>query len=496
MRFSVVIPLFNKAPQIKRAIDSVLNQTYQEYEIIVVNDGSTDGGETLVEKYQEPKIRVIYQINSGVSAARNKGIHESKGEFIAFLDADDEWAPEFLITINNLINRFPGGGIYATGYQFNHGNNILIKNKISNMKNNEIWAGMITNYFAYTLRDSIITASSAVIPKEVFNKVGYFPEDIDYGEDLEMWFDIARAYPIVYDSSILVDYHQPFSNQGGNAKPHLDVLSVSNKALEYLKKGKLLINEKKALRKMIIKYNILICKNNIEAGNLKKSEEILNILKPAFFESPQWYICNLLILFPSINFANLKKSWTNNKELECLNKALSKANITGPILNYSCGTGKITEVLFKKGYQVTVADISPEILNFVDEHKINIGGEVKNQLNDINYFDFHPESFEMVVAIRLLNNIHPSLYPKILNQLFNVTKKWALISYSNKYTLQNFRRNIISFYTKFPRYAISSMMLKKEISEAGFKIVKYMPILPFFSETDYLLLEKTKQLIN
>ena len=92
---SVVIPLYNKEKYIKRAIESVLNQTFQKFEIIVVNDGSTDKSAEIVQNIKDPRIRLINQKNAGVSAARNRGIQEAKYEYIAFLDADDFWEKIF-----------------------------------------------------------------------------------------------------------------------------------------------------------------------------------------------------------------------------------------------------------------------------------------------------------------------------------------------------------------------------------------------------------------
>ena len=95
-KVSVIIPLYNKGKYIARALDSVFSQTYQDYEVIVVDDGSTDNGPEIVKQYNDPRLRLIHQENAGPGAARNKGISESKGEFLSFLDADDEWLPEFL----------------------------------------------------------------------------------------------------------------------------------------------------------------------------------------------------------------------------------------------------------------------------------------------------------------------------------------------------------------------------------------------------------------
>ncbi|NIA10441.1 MAG: glycosyltransferase, partial [Nitrospiraceae bacterium] len=116
-KVSAVIPLYNKAPYIQRALRSVLAQIFQDFEIIVIDDGSTDDGAQIVKSIPDKRIRLIQQENAGVSAARNRGIKEAKGDLIAFLDADDAWKSEFLETILRLKKKFPEAGAYATAYE-------------------------------------------------------------------------------------------------------------------------------------------------------------------------------------------------------------------------------------------------------------------------------------------------------------------------------------------------------------------------------------------
>ena len=105
---SVVIPLYNKAHTIKKTLDCVLRQTYRDYEIVIVDDGSNDNGVQLInEKYQDSQIRIISQKNQGVSVARNTGIEKARGEWISFLDADDLWDSQYLEYVNNAILKFP-----------------------------------------------------------------------------------------------------------------------------------------------------------------------------------------------------------------------------------------------------------------------------------------------------------------------------------------------------------------------------------------------------
>jgi cellulose synthase/poly-beta-1,6-N-acetylglucosamine synthase-like glycosyltransferase len=114
MKVSVVIPLYNKARHIARAVQSVRGQTWQDFEIIVVDDGSTDGSGDVVRQIADARFRLITQLNGGECAARNRGIAEAACDVVAFLDADDEWLPAFLETVVALRQRFPDCGMYAT----------------------------------------------------------------------------------------------------------------------------------------------------------------------------------------------------------------------------------------------------------------------------------------------------------------------------------------------------------------------------------------------
>ena len=127
--FSIIIPLYNKAPYIERAINSVLNQSLQNFEIIVVNDGSSDGGEKIVTKLEDERLKLVSQKNAGVSAARNKGALEAKSEYLAFLDGDDTWEPNFLSELVKLIADFPNAGIYGTSNSFIYPNGKKVARK-------------------------------------------------------------------------------------------------------------------------------------------------------------------------------------------------------------------------------------------------------------------------------------------------------------------------------------------------------------------------------
>lgn len=205
---SVIIPLYNKAPYIKRAINSVLIQTVQNFEIVVVNDGSTDNGDKIVTEFHDSRIILVHQQNQGVSAARNYGVEIAKSNLISFLDADDEWEPEFLEAVLKLRIRYPDAGLYTTGW---HSciRGKLIKRRYSGFK--EGWEGIIPNIFrTISLSDGSTfpgNSSSTAVPKDVFLESGGFRRGCSAAEDIDLWARICLKYSNAHTQQYLSIYH-------------------------------------------------------------------------------------------------------------------------------------------------------------------------------------------------------------------------------------------------------------------------------------------------
>ena len=205
---SVVIPLYNKAPHISRAIDSVLAQTVQDFEIVVVDDGSTDNGADIVSSFTDPRIRLIRQENQGVSAARNRGIVETRSDLIAFLDADDEWGNDHLEVLLRLRRNFPEAGAYSTAYIHVYPDGKIVPAKIRKIPPAP-WEGLFTDYFlSASFGEPPVCSSAVAIPRAVFYKVGFFKVGEKMGEDLDMWGRIALNYPIAFSWQGLAFYRE------------------------------------------------------------------------------------------------------------------------------------------------------------------------------------------------------------------------------------------------------------------------------------------------
>lgn len=273
MRFTVIIPLYNKERHIGRAIKSVINQTYKDFELIVVDDGSTDNGVEEVNKIEDSRIRLIRQKNCGVSSARNKGISEAKYDYIGFLDADDAWKPNFLESIKNLIISYPRAGAYSTAYEIQREDGIIEPSLNFNNFENK-WQGVIDDYFRYALQAPLISASSVVIPKSVFDNVGCFPLGIKRGEDLDMWIRIALNYDIVYLNEVCATYFYDTDNRACKRKGKLTDYAI-NYAEDTLIQAKKLGYSSMYFEEYMIKRIITKARYLINENKCKEARKLL-----------------------------------------------------------------------------------------------------------------------------------------------------------------------------------------------------------------------------
>ncbi len=234
---SVIIPLYNKREYIARTINSVLSQTYQDFEIVVIDDGSTDAGAEKVKSIIDKRIHLIIQENAGVAAARNRGIEESRREFIAFLDADDEWKPDYLSTQIMLTEKYPQCNVFATNYEFcNSKENTTptIIRKIPFPGED----GILTNYFEVaSCSHPPLWTSAVMVRKQAIQSIGGFPIGIKSGEDLLTWARLAVKYKIAYSKKVCAVYHIPETSSFGKPTRKPQRSDIVGNELEKLYKG-------------------------------------------------------------------------------------------------------------------------------------------------------------------------------------------------------------------------------------------------------------------
>lgn len=208
--FSVIIPLYNKEREIEGTIRSVLSQTRLPDEIVVVDDGSTDRSAEIVQRIDSPLIRLVAQPNAGECAARNRAIAEARGEYLALIDADDEWEPGFLAEIEAMIGEFPGCGLYCTGFSVVSHDGVFPARGLDRR-------GVVGNFFRDSAHRYIAIPSASCIPREVIDTVGGFPEGMKMAGDLYMWIKIARRYRVCYSPERLARYSKVASNRSATS---------------------------------------------------------------------------------------------------------------------------------------------------------------------------------------------------------------------------------------------------------------------------------------
>lgn len=202
--FSVVIPVYNKEQHVKATIESVLAQGFDDFEVIVVNDGSTDDSLNVLYSISDARIKVFSTENQGASSARNFGIENASADYIALLDADDHWYDFYLEEQKRLIESYPEQSVFATAQKIcKYGKRYPCTYSIDFKKDTE----GIVNYFKASMISSIIHTSAVVIHKTVFSLVGKFDPKIQSGQDTDLWIRIGLKYPVVFSKKVCSEYN-------------------------------------------------------------------------------------------------------------------------------------------------------------------------------------------------------------------------------------------------------------------------------------------------
>lgn len=221
---SVIIPSYNCELYIAETLESILDQTFKDIEIIVVDDGSTDKTRQIVTSYGAP-VRLVTQTNAGVCAARNRGIREAAGQYVCLMDHDDYWLPDKLALQLEQMQRHPEVGlVYSTFAWWNPGPDGVFpdpgnyKDESSGSAIDEEFSGWI---YHLLLLDCWVLTSSALIRGEAFNKCGSFDESLPYSEDWDLWLRISREYPFIKLKKALTLYRQ-HPRQGNRTPRNID----------------------------------------------------------------------------------------------------------------------------------------------------------------------------------------------------------------------------------------------------------------------------------
>jgi glycosyltransferase involved in cell wall biosynthesis len=296
MFFSIVVPLYNKANSVVGTLNSILSQDHGDFEIIVVNDGSTDDGVKRVMNIEDKRVRLLEQKNQGVSAARNNGRRASTSEHIIFFDADDIMGQGYLKHIEQLIGLYPEAGAYGTRYQYSR-NNCLIPSRIDGLKDKPL---RIANYF-YTASkgDLPIVASGVCIPRKILSEVGGFPVSQGQGEDQDLWSRIGLNYIMAIHPSCDITYVLDAENR-------VSIDSIPSAELPYsqslqcqLDEGNIPQTKVEDVKKYIAGHLIHLAQLNIENGQLKHAKKLLDDprTKHQFTRKTKW---RLKLLFKNL----------------------------------------------------------------------------------------------------------------------------------------------------------------------------------------------------
>nr|WP_290223445.1 glycosyltransferase [Trichocoleus desertorum] len=228
-QISVVIPAYNAEKTIKATIDSVLSQTFSDFELIVVNDGSLDTTLNIVANIQDPRIKLISQPNSGPQKSRNRGIREAQGEYLSFLDADDLWTPDKLEAQLKALQANPDAAVaYSWTNWIDETGQFIRRGAYVNATGNV--------YEKLLLIDFVESGSNPLVLRQALDEIGNFDESLVGGQDWDMWLRLAARYPFTVVASPQILYRKyPNSNSWSNnvERQELGFKRVIEKALTH-----------------------------------------------------------------------------------------------------------------------------------------------------------------------------------------------------------------------------------------------------------------------
>ena len=290
--FSIIIPLYNKEKFIENTLKSVFQQIFEDHEIIIVNDGSTDKSLEIVKSFQNEKIKIYSQENQGVSTARNLGIEKSLSEYCCFLDADDYWKPNHLQSFYDLIQKFPNAGLYCNRYEILISKNKKIKTKFDF---EETFEGYLNDFFKSSYIDRVALTSATCIPKKTYDKLGGFDTEISSGQDLDYWIRIGINSKVAISNQVTLLYNFVIENNS------LSKTNIEKKSLPDLNKYSKEEKNDNSLKRFLDLYRIEYALHFHITGNKNKKDYYLKNVSPENINPKT----QLLFKLPSVLLRNL-----------------------------------------------------------------------------------------------------------------------------------------------------------------------------------------------
>jgi glycosyltransferase involved in cell wall biosynthesis len=299
MKFSVVIPLYNKEKEIARTLDSVFSQSYPPSEVIVVNDGSTDKGPLIVRSRYGERVKLLEQKNCGDTCARNKGISHAIHEYIALIDADDLWEENFLQEIRDLIDRYPDAAFYSTASKSIDEAGNIIKNDVGY---DEEFRGLIDNLpDVYNKHYGILNASSVCIRKSLFDRGVKFKEGVRRGGDIAYWLELSLQGPLAFSAKPLSIYRLDASNRSGEI--YKEAIVPEQLRWYYENETRLKVNKYGQSMRKFIHRNMLVTSYGLALdGNLSSVRAIVHYM----FHKNDYYA---FLLLPALVMPKLLLKW-------------------------------------------------------------------------------------------------------------------------------------------------------------------------------------------
>lgn len=290
--FSVIISVYNKEKYIKHTIESVLNQTFSDFEILIVNDGSTDKSEAVIKSIVDQRIRLISTQNEGASQARNTGMKAASSNYIALLDGDDTWDHSYLQHMYDAICKFPYIKIFTAGVSQKYNDKVVPVEYSFNPT--ELYSKH--NYFKASKKYTLITSSSVVFHESILAKTGLFDTSLISGEDTDLWIRFGLHFDILFVNKRLATYNYDVSSLSStsfdlNKKPKFDKYFDQEKENPFLKK---FLDRNRYAMAILSKLqddkeNFFYFTSHLNTSNISQRQRLL-------INAPKW----LLILFLKI----------------------------------------------------------------------------------------------------------------------------------------------------------------------------------------------------